>query len=517
MPGGDAGRARLAEVLGCFSLATDLGAGQPLQHTLRACLLAMELASALGLDAGQQRELFDVALLQRIGCTADAFELSTWFDDELAAHARTYTLDFGRPRELLVDVARHAGAGRPVVRRLRTVATALATGREAVPSFFAASCEVAQRLTARLGFPPPVQRAVAQVFERWDGRGWPAGARGEEIALSIRIARLAADAEVFDRLGGPEAAVAAVRRRSATIYDPAIAGAFCRHARRLLAILSVESAWDAVLSREPGAPRHLSLADLDTALGAMADFADLKAPWFSGHSHGVATLAGAAGGRCGLSEGDRATLRRAALVHDLGRAGVPNGIWNKPGRLNDEEWERVRLHPYYPERVLARSPALARAGALASLHHERLDGSGYHRGLAGAALSVSARILAAADVYQALTEPRPHRPAAAPEAAAAAVRAAARAGTLDGEAVEAVLVAAGHRAAAAHAWPAGLSDREVEVLRLVARGYTNRQIADHLTISPHTAGHHVRHIYDKLGVSSRAAATLFAMEHGLLR
>ncbi len=509
-------RARLAEVLASFSLATDLGVGQPLQHTLRACLLAMDMGHALGLSANEQRTLFDVALLQRIGCTADAHELSAWFDDDLAAHARTFTLDFGRPPEVLIDVVRNAGSGRPLRRRLRTVATALVTGHRAVPALFAASCEIAQRLTERLGFLPPVHQAVAQVFERWDGRGWPTGAHGEEIAVTIRIARLAADAEVFLRLGGPAVATRLIHDRAGTIYDPSIASTFCRLMPRLLASLAVESAWDAVLEREPGPPRMLSPVELETALVTMADFADLKSPWFSGHSRGVSLLAAAAGKDCGLSEDEITVVRLAALVHDVGRAGVPNGIWNKPGRLNDEEWERVRLHPYYTERVLARAPALARLGSVAGLHHERLDGLGYYRGAKGNALPVSARLLAVADVYQALTEPRPHRPALPADAAAAELRASARDGKQDGLVVEAVLAAAGHRPVMQRVWPAGLSDREVEVLRLIAHGYANRQIAERLGISPHTAGHHVRHIYDKIGVSSRAAATLFAIEHGLV-
>ena len=173
--------------------------------------------------------------------------------------------------------------------------------------------------------------------------------------------------------------------------------------------------------------------------------------------------------------------------------------------------------PYYTERVLARSPALGKLGALAALHHERLDGSGYLRGTPASLLPVGARILAAADVYQALTEPRPHRPALAPDAAAEVVRGEVRRGRLDGASAEAVLASAGHRARAARrGWPAGLSEREVEVLRLLARGHANRQIAARLSVSPRTVDHHVEHIFDKVGCSTRAAATFFAMQHDLL-
>jgi HD-GYP domain-containing protein (c-di-GMP phosphodiesterase class II) len=210
------------------------------------------------------------------------------------------------------------------------------------------------------------------------------------------------------------------------------------------------------------------------------------------------------------------TLRRAAVVEDLGRLGVSNAIWDKPGPLTPVDWERVRLHPYLTERMLASSAALAPLAAIAAQHHERLDGSGYPHGLSGGAISPAARILAAADVYHAATEPRPHRPARAPAEAAAELRAEVRAGRIDGDAADAVLAVAGHRVGPRGQGLAGLTTREVEVLRLLARGLSNREIAARLVISRKTASSHVEHIYAKVGVSSRAAASLFAVRHGLL-
>jgi HD-GYP domain-containing protein (c-di-GMP phosphodiesterase class II) len=211
-------------------------------------------------------------------------------------------------------------------------------------------------------------------------------------------------------------------------------------------------------------------------------------------------------------------LRRAALVHDIGRTGVPNTIWDKPGPLSNAEWERVRLHPYYAERMLARPEALARLGAIAACHHERLDGSGYHRALPGSALSPSARILAAADAYHAMTRPRPHREALEPAQAAATLRDEVRAGRLDADAAEDVLKAAGHKPAGARerARPAGLTARELEVLLLVARGASSREVAEELTIAEKTARNHIERIYAKLDVSTRAEASLYAMRHGLV-
>lgn len=224
-----------------------------------------------------------------------------------------------------------------------------------------------------------------------------------------------------------------------------------------------------------------------------------------------------AAAQCGLPATDVVAVRRAGLVQDLGRVGVSAGIWNKPGSLTDSEWERVRLHPYDTERIFTRSSVLAPLGVLAGLHHERLDGSGYHRQIASPQLPMAARMLAAADVYQALTEPRPHRSACTLESAADAVLREAQAGRLDHDAVNAVLSAAGHRVQTRRrSWPAGLSEREVEVLRLLARGLSNRQMANSLSIAEKTVSHHIQHIYDKIDVSTRAAATLFAMRHDLL-
>jgi DNA-binding CsgD family transcriptional regulator len=204
-------------------------------------------------------------------------------------------------------------------------------------------------------------------------------------------------------------------------------------------------------------------------------------------------------------------------VHDLGRVAIENGVWDRAGPLTTSEWERVRLHPYFTERILARCGPLAPLVEVASSHHERLDGSGYHRSLPGEAQSREARLVAAADVLVALVTDRPHRPALPPVEAAGVLEAEAAAGRLDADAVACVLAAAGSRSAPApRAWPAGLTDREVEVLRLIARGRSNREVGERLFISAKTVGRHVENLYAKTGVSSRAAAALFAMEHGLL-
>lgn len=507
---------RLAGVIAAISLATDLGVGQPMEHALRACLLSTRLAESLGLPEQQRAETYYVALLQRIGCTADAFELTAWFDDDLAAHARTFTLDFGRPADVLLDLLRSAGSARPPLQRLRTVTGALIAGPDAIGAFFRASCDAARQLGQRLGLDSAIWLAIGQAFERWDGRGWPDRVRGDSIALSMRIARLAADAEVFQRLGGIDMALGITDRRAGSTYDPDVQSHFRRKARELFRTLEDGSLWDGVLEAEPAPHRYLDDHGFERLLRAVADFVDLKSPYFTGHSAGVADLAAAAAGVIGLPETDVLLLRRAGMVHDLGRVGVANAIWDKPGPLSVGEWERVRLHPYWTERILARTPVLSRLGGIAGLHHERLDGSGYHRGVTSATLALPGRILAAADAYHAMREHRPHRPALSREMAAGVLRTEASAGVHDPAAVDAVLRAAGFRVRRKPELPAGLSPREIEVLRLVARGRSNGEIARALKVSRHTASHHVRHIYDKIGVSTRAGATLFALQHNLV-
>ena len=358
---------------------------------------------------------------------------------------------------------------------------------------------------------------LGQVFERWDGKGIPGKVKGEHIATSMRIVTLAQDAITFHRLEGAEAAVKMAQERKGTLYDPHMVECFCRQTSQLLGGLEEEPTWEVVLSLEPGVRARLSAEQFDNACRAIADFADIKSPYTLGHSVGVAELAAKAAHHCGLPTSDTVTLKQAALLHDIGRVGISAGIWGKTGPLSEREWERVRMHPYYTERVLARPGMLARLGALAALHHERLDGSGYYRGLPASMLSPAARVLAAADVYHAMTEPRPHRPALTPEIAAEQLRREARAGRLDSEATNSVLAAAGHSVRRTRReLVAGLSEREIEVLRLIARGHSIKQIAGLLIISEKTVDNHIQHIYNKIGVSTRAGATLFAMEHDLL-
>jgi HD-GYP domain-containing protein (c-di-GMP phosphodiesterase class II) len=506
--------------MAALSIATDLGMGQPLETALCSCVVAMRLGEALKFDDDTLRDVYYQALLRYIGCNSDADALAALMGNELALRHDFAAVDTGRPPEVLgiaIHYLRQASAGEPPYRMATLVARGLLTLPRVMNESFAGHCEVAQRLADRLGLAESLIVCLGQLYERWDGKGRPRGLKGEEVAPAVLLVSLAQDAVVWARIGGPDAAVATVRKRSGSAYHPRMAERFCEAAPSILAGLDQEPTWQSVLALEPGGRDCLSDEELDRSCEALADFADMKSPYTLGHSPGVATLAAGAGRRFGLPQADVTALRRAGLLHDIGRVGISAGIWGKERALSEREWEQVRLHTYYTDRILARPNPLGRIGALASQHHERLDGSGYHRGTPGLTLSPAARILGVADAYQAMTEARPHRQALPRDEAAEELRREVRAGRLDGDAVHSVLAEAGHRVPPTRRErPAGLSEREITVLRLLARGLSNRVMAQQLSLSSDTVKHHIRHIYDKTGVSTRAGATLFAMEHALL-
>src|SRR3954447_10282195 len=413
-------RVRLAELVAMISLGTDLGMGQPMEHVMRQSLIALRLAERLGLDETTRMVVYYVGLISWVGCHVDAYEQAKWFGDDLALKRDARQLDLADQAAQVFLMGHDA--------------------TEMIENHWRATNELA----ARLGLSDQVRESVYQTFERWDGKGVPAESSGEAILMPARLVNLADVVEVFHQSGGVEAAVAVARERSGTQFDPALVEAFCLHAPELFDDLDGLAPGPAVIAAEPTLQIVLTDEELESALEAIADFTDLKSPWTLGHSRGVADLACAAAKLYGLSDDDALLVRRAGLVHDLGRLGVSNAIWDKPGPLSAAEFERVRMQPYLTERMLTSSEALATLVAIAVQHHERLDGSGYPRGLTGDALTPAGRILAAADSYHAMTEARPHREARTAEEAAAELRAGARRSLFDGDAVEAVLGAAGH-------------------------------------------------------------------------
>src|SRR5579859_2805400 len=478
---------RLAELVAALSLATDLGLGQPQEHVLRQTVIARRLAAAAGLPDEQQTAVFYVSLLAWVGCVSDSHELAAWFGDDLRLRADSYEVDkAGLPKVRFA--LSHVGEGTGSVRRLTMIGRFLTTGPGRVARSMLGHCQTTGDIAGRLGVGDRVGRALQQAFERWDGKGVPGICGGEHIDSAMRVVQIADDAEVFHRAYGVEAASEMLRSRRATEFDPALVDLFRGRAAELLDGLDDVDAWDTVISAGRDLGPELSETALTNALRVFGDYADLKSPSWLGHSAGVAALAAGAAARLGLPAGEVTLVERAALVHDLGAIGVSAGIWDKPGPLSAADTERVRTHPYLTERTLARPARLAEIGALAALHHERLDGSGYPRGARGEGLSRSARVLAAADVYHALREDRPHRPRFSALAAAATMRDEAIAGRLDGEAVNAVLAEAGHRVRRRPSLPCGLTAREAEILCMVARGMSNRQVASDLSLSVRTVG-----------------------------
>jgi HD-GYP domain-containing protein (c-di-GMP phosphodiesterase class II) len=513
-PGGE--RVRAAEVIAALSLATDLGIGVPLEHGLQSTLLAMRLGEVLGVDQETASQTYYACLLFYVGCTADAEVAAETFGDDDALTTHAMPVRFGSTPERMAGLLRAlASSGSPAPVRAVQMVRGMPRAAREFKGHVTAFCEVAQMLTDRLGLPASMQGLFAYLVERWDGKGLPGRARHEEIPLPVRIASVARDAAFQHLLGGAERAAAVVRRRAGGAFDPAVALPLADAAGELLAPDAGASAWEETLAREPDRWLALEGEAIDRALGAMGEFADLASPYLVGHSAGVAELATAAARQCRLEAADLERVRRGALVHDLGRVAVPVRIWQKAAPLTPDDWERVRLHAYHSERVLSRSPFLAALAPVASFHHERLDGSGYHRGTGVADIGPPARLLAAADAYHAMTEPRPHRAAFPPAAAAEALGREAGEGRLDPDAVSAVLEAAGQRVPRIGR-PAGLTEREAEVVGLLARGLQTKQIARALGISIKTADHHVQNAYAKIGVSTRAAAALFAMRHGLV-
>ena len=511
-------RVRLAELMGALSLALDLGTGRPLEHELGVCLSALELSDRLGSPAEERSAVFYVALLAHLGCSAVAPDIARWVGgDEIHFQSDVQVIGpAAEPREVMQHMVRRVADDRPVPERVRLVVKNVTQGQKLLELMRTNVCDGAPLLARRLHLPETVVRALGQLMERWDGRGGPRGLSGEEIARPQRILHVAHDLVAIARAHGAQAAAATVARRRGRGYDPEVVDAALADLEPLLGAAAAPDVWERVMALEPQPVVTIPQAALESVVRALGDFVDLKVAYLHGHSGRVAELAASAATAAGGSSSDVAHVRLAGFVHDLGRMAVANGIWEKTGPLSDREWERVRLHPYYTQRILERSEVLAPLASTAGSHHERLDGSGYHRGAAGGQLDAGARLLAAADAWDAMTHDRPYRAALVPEQARAELDGMVRAGTLDKRTVNAVLEAAGARATRTRqGYPAGLTEREVEVLGLIAQGRTNREIAEELVIADKTVDAHAQHIYAKAGVTTRVGAALFAMQHAL--
>jgi HD-GYP domain-containing protein (c-di-GMP phosphodiesterase class II)/DNA-binding CsgD family transcriptional regulator len=499
----------VAGVLAALSVTSDLTRGHPQGEAMRACLLALELARRAGQSIGEQGDVFYAALMRFSGCSATSHEAAAALGgDDIVVRSRGDLIDAARPQEalgLLAGLGTGAGRLRVLARAPKVPAMVRESAR--------ADCEVGADLTGLVQLPATVREAVLCAFERFDGKGSPRGLGGEHLSSAARFVAVGFAAVMFDAVGGLEAAVSAVNRWAGRVLDPGIAALFLQAPAELLELSDPDDPWGAVVGAEPEPRRWFrDDAHLDEVLAGFGDAADLKSPYFQGHSRGVAALARAACTSAASGIGaDPVDVYRAGLLHDLGRVAVPTGVWERQGRLRPEEWELVRLHPYHSGRILARSPVLEPLGRIVSRHHERLDSSGYPAGSHPSDLDSAARLLAAADVWHALTERRPHRAALSPEQAAVVFADL----PLDRDAVRAVMAAADAPPSALPPPPVDLTERELEVLRLLAAGLTKRQIAARLFITHATVHTHTVRIYAKCDVTTRAGLAMFAMRHGL--
>jgi len=502
---------RIADPLIGLSTIGDLGRGLEPGHAARTCFIGCRLARGLGAGDDTVRSVFFTALLQHIGCIAHSHDTARLDAGRtiqvLAAADRT---DFSRPGDILTTFLTEVTDGAGLLTRLRLVLPAARMGKVVART----SCEVGEATARRIGLSADVQSALRHMQEWYNGKGGFLGTKGEEIPLAARIVLAAFTVSVFDLLSGPQAALETARIRAGKMLDPEIADRFAREGAAILRELAAADLLQCLPEEEPDPKSYVGEDDVDEIAVAFGEAVDLKTPFTQGGARRAFDLVDTAASGIGLDAGVVAQSRRAAALRDIGKAALNNAILEKPGPLTEIEREQVRLHAYHSERVLGRSAALASEAKLAGMHHERQDGSGYHRAMSGASIPMAARVIAAGDALVAMTQPRPQRgPLSLDEAC----------GRLTGDKgldpdAAAAVVAAAHGSTRRHrrAIPAGLSERQVEVLRLVAQGLSNRQIAEALVVSPRTAEHHVQDIYLKIGVASRAAAALFASEHDLL-
>ncbi|CAB3796187.1 HD domain-containing phosphohydrolase [Paraburkholderia fynbosensis] len=465
----------------------DLSMGQPTDHSLRTAWLAARLAHAAGLEASACDTVREVSLLRWSGCTANAAGFAKMFGDDITI--RTAMLE-GRPG----------------------IAEAIGEVGAAMMPLAQTHCEVSGEVAQILGLSKPTETALRHIFETWDGRGLPAQLAREGVPISVLVVALAGDLEVFSRTYGVEPALALIEQRSGARYPARLVAIATRHA----------GAWLTELQRTPLADFDIVLATSDmqrtTSAELIADIIDLKLPWMTGFSRAVAMTAAECYARFTSDDAARALVYQAGLIHGIGRAAVPNDVWNLPTPLSASAWEKVRLVPYWTERAGKQTGALGEAAVLASYAYERQDGSGYFRSARDAALTLEARVLAASVAWVALRSTRPWRAALADDAAARLLQVEARNGRLCREVVDALVTKRVPARRAARSAPHGprLSAREIDVLRAISRGASNKEVAQELTMSPSTVRTHVESVFRKLECSTRAAATLKASTRGLI-
>jgi HD-GYP domain-containing protein (c-di-GMP phosphodiesterase class II) len=510
------GEGSLAELLCALSFVSDVGMGQAMGHGLKTAYIGLRIAEAAGLSLEDQQAVYYGALLKDAGCTACAGVFATFFEgDDLGPRSDCLMLRPDSVKDAVAWFWRHAPNDPALPSRIANLFSFLSECKAVMREGVAAHCEVGSMFASRLALPQSIQEAVRFGWERWDGKGLAYGRKGGNVPTAARILHLAQIVEAAHFFGSRPAAEAIVRERRGADFDPEIADLLLPLATRdgFWQVIESDSVQEQVLARKPASDFDLLTEErLANACELLADFADAKSRKTWNHSLQVAEVAAGIGRQMGLGAQDLARLRRAALVHDLGKAAVPVGILDKDHDFSATEWERFRLHPYYTERVLSQVAPLRDLAQDAAAHHERVDGGGYHKQLQGQQIPLIGRILATADAYTLLLQ-------GSKEQEEALAQTKTLAGTqLEPACYEGLVasVQAGQAQRVSRSKrPGDLTDREVEVLRLAALGRSNREIAGELVISGKTVEHHLEHVFNKLGVTSRTAAAVFAMQNGL--
>jgi HD-GYP domain-containing protein (c-di-GMP phosphodiesterase class II) len=513
---------RRAEFMMVLAYASDLATGHSRDFALRSCVLAMRIADLAGLSEQDRRNAYHQSMLRYVGCNADTHHLSAAFGDEIMLRRDLVGLDMGDRAELgkaFIQAFKRQYFDLAPAELERAIEEGLSQAVPVSRPVLTAHCEVAQRIGERLGLSEEIRSNLGQIYERWDGKGLPRGLKGDAVLPAVRLITLAQDAIALSDASGVETMARIIASRADGPYEAELALLLSANAAALMEGIGATVDRETVLALEVDPPVMLDEAECDKAFLAIADMIDMRMPFTHGHSRAVAELAEAAGREIGLPAADIRTVRWAGLVHDIGELVVPVATWMRNGPLSVRERDAAHLHAYYGERALA---AFGRGGepmaALVLCHHERLDGSGYHRKVGGSDLSPAARILAAAEVFQTSREERPHRRALSTETAASKLRTEVREGRICPNAAEALLSVVGQPSRRALPRPlSGMTPREIEVLRLIAAGLTAKEAARKLDISPKTADHHIQSLYGKIGVTTRAAAALYAVEHGVLK
>ena len=409
------GTLRLSEVIGAFSYALDLTEGQPAGHCVRSCWLGIHLGRTLLDSADALRDLYYTLLLKDAGCSSNAARLCELYghdDRETKYHFKFINND------RFLDVARfvlgHTALGSGLKERVEKLLTLARDGERLATELIQTRCERGAAIARQLGFNEHVALGIHSLDEHWNGNGRPARLVGDQIPLNSQIALLAQVADVFFSIGGTQHAIAELKQRRGTWFDPNLVD-------RFLVIAEDVTLWDAlraddletkVAELEPKAViKNVDEDYLDAIATAFGQVVDSKSPYTYGHSTRVALYADILAEKFSFSNADKRCLRRAALLHDLGKLGVSNSILDKPDRLDENEWRQVRLHPHYTEQILARIRPFRRTARIAGAHHERLDGKGYYKGLRADEISLETRIITVSDIFDALHAERPYRAA----------------------------------------------------------------------------------------------------------